>query len=69
MLFGFNTPANMENNKTGSFVNKDFDAEVTHTETMSELKVETTHVLVDANRQNYYVKKVRPYKDLPYYSY
>ncbi|KFY20687.1 hypothetical protein V491_03516 [Pseudogymnoascus sp. VKM F-3775] len=47
----------MENNKTGSFVNKDFDAEVTHTEMMSELKVETTHVLVDANRQNYYVKK------------
>lgn len=40
-----------------NFINKD-DAEVSHMETASQLKVESTHVLVDANRQSYYVKKV-----------
>lgn len=41
-----------------NFINKDFDTEVSHMETASQLKVESTHVLVDANRQSYYVKKV-----------
>lgn len=61
-LSGYNTTVNMNNNITDGFVNKDFDTEVTHTETVSELKAETTHVLVDANRQSYYVKKVCSYK-------
>lgn len=59
----------MQNNTTDSFANKDFDAEVIHTETMSELKVETTHVQVDAKRQSYYVKKVCSCKYCLQYTY
>jgi hypothetical protein len=48
----------MSNTVTDTSVNKDFDAEVSHAEMVSELKAEATHVLVDANRQIYFVKKV-----------
>lgn len=54
----YNITVNMHNKATDISANKDFDAEVSHMETASELKVDATHVLIDANRQSYFVKKV-----------